>query len=289
MSIAFSGIFYRFAAVGPSTAAVFRCLYGLPILAAVAWYEHRRGATLDRRAVLLAIVAGAFFASDLTSWHHAIEEVGAGLSTVLGNLSVLVVGVGAWLFLGERPSRAVILALPIVLGGVILISGVFDGAAYGSNPQLGVAFASITALSYGAYLLVIRQAGDPERSAGPVAVSTASTVVVALLAGLVLGSVGLGGVDLAPSWPNHGWLIAYGVTSQSLGYLLISMSLPRLPAVVTAIILLAQPVASVGLAMVILHETPSPTQLLGVAFVIGGIAVATVPLGRLRRRVAAAI
>jgi len=41
-------------------------------------------------------------------------------------------------------------------------------------------------------------------------------------------------------------------------------------AIVTSIILLSQPVMSMGLAMVLLGETPSSTQLLGVAFVIGG-------------------
>ena len=50
-------------------------------------------------------------------WHHAIEAVGAGLATVLGNLQVIIVGFFAWLILGERPSRATLLALPVVLGG----------------------------------------------------------------------------------------------------------------------------------------------------------------------------
>jgi len=289
LCIAFSGIFYRFADVEPSTAAVFRCVYGLPILAFVALIERRRGFGLDRRTVGLAIFAGVFFASDLTSWHYAIEAVGAGLSTVLGNLSVLVVGVVAWLLLGERPSRAILIALPIVLVGVVLISGLFDSAAYGEDPPLGVVLGLITAVSYAGYLLVIRHAGrSPGRSAGPVAVSTASTAVVALGAGLVIGLAGGPGVDVVPSWPAHGWLLAYGVTSQSLGYLLISLSLPRLPAVITSIILLAQPVATVVLSMILLAETPSVAQLAGVVLVIGGIGAATVPVGRLRDRLAAA-
>jgi drug/metabolite transporter (DMT)-like permease len=73
-----------------------------------------------------------------------------------------------------------------------------------------------------------------------------------------------------------------GLTSQSLGYLLISLSLTRLPAVLTSMILLAQPVMTVGLGIVLLREAPSAAQLLGVAFVIGGIAVATVPFRRVR-------
>lgn len=285
MCIAFSGIFYRYADVEPSTASVFRCLYGLPFLALVAWLEHRRYGSLSWRTVALALVAGVLFAGDLTTWHHAIEYVGAGLATVLGNLQVLVVGLLAWLLLGERPSRSVLLALPIVLAGVVLISGLVDSGAYGSNPALGAVLGVFTALFYGGYLLIIRRSGrDPRRPAGPVAVATFSTAVAAGVAGVPLGEL-----NLAPTWPEHGWLFAYGVTSQFLGYLLISVSLPRLPAIVTSIILLAQPVTTVVLARLLLDEQPSPAQLLGVMLVVGGIAAATVPLGRLRDRAAARI
>jgi drug/metabolite transporter (DMT)-like permease len=277
--IAFSGIFYRFADVSPSTATLFRCLYGLPLLAAVAWIEHRRHGGMPWSTVRVAAIAGVFFAGDLTFWHHAIEAVGAGLSTVLGNLQVLVVGLVAWLVFGERPSRAVVVALPVVLVGVVLISGLVGGDAYGANPPLGVALGLLTALCYAGYLLVIRHGGrDQRRPAGPVAISTLSTAIVAAIIGLPLGDL-----DVVPAWPAHGWLALYGLTSQSLGYLLISVSLPRLPAVLTSMILVSQPVMTVGLAMVLLGESPSIFQLAGVGLVVGGIAIATVPIDRLRR------
>jgi drug/metabolite transporter (DMT)-like permease len=226
----------------------------------------------------LAILAGVFFSADLLFWHHAIGAVGAGLATVLGNLQVIVVGGIAWLLFGERPSRAVGLALPIVLLGIVLISGVFDRAAYGSDPVLGVVLGVLTAFAYGGYLLTIRRGGrDLRRPAGPVAVATASTAVCGVLVGAATNTF-----DPVPSLPAHGWLLLYGITSQSAGYLLISLSLPRLPAVLTSMILLAQPVTTVILAMVLLGEAPSVPQLLGVALVISGIAVATIPFGRVR-------
>lgn len=276
--IAFSGIFYRYADVSPSTATVFRCLYGLPLLALFAWLEWRRYGGLPAASIRLAAIAGIFFAGDLTFWHHSIEAVGAGLSTVLGNLQVLVVGIVAWLIMGERPSRAVLIALPVVLVGVVLISGLIGSGAYGANPVLGVVFGLATAICYSGYLLVIRRSGrDLSRPVTPVAISTAATAGVALLVGVPLGDL-----QLAPAWPAHGWLAIYGVTSQFLGYVLISLSLPRLPAVVTSVILLVQPVISVVLAMILLAETPSAVQLLGVGLVVGGISIATVPLARIR-------
>jgi drug/metabolite transporter (DMT)-like permease len=280
LCIAFSGIFYRYADVSPSTVTVFRCLYGLPVLVLVAWLEHRRYGPLPARAVRLAVIAGVFFAGDLLTWHHAVDAVGAGLATVLGNLQVLVVGFVAWAVLGERPPRPVIAATPVVLAGAVLISGVVGSGAYGANPPLGVGLGLLTALCYAGYLLVIRRGTtDIRRPAGPVAVSTASTMVVAVIAGVIIGDL-----DPVPAWPSHGWLAVLGLTSQSIGYLLISMSLPRLPAALVSIILLVQPVATVVLARVLLTEVPSVVQIGGVALIIGGIAVATIPVGRLRDR-----
>ena len=283
LCIAFSGILYRLAEVSPSTGTVFRALFGLPLLGLVAYAERRRYGPLPMRAVRLAAVAGVFFAGDLTFWHHAIEYVGAGLATVLGNLQVLVVGVVAWLVFGERPSRATMVAVPIVLFGVLLISGVVGSGAYGSNPTLGVVLGVATALCYAGYLLIIRLGGrDPRRPAGPVAIATLSTAIVAAVVGFIVGDL-----DPTPPLASLGWLALLGLTSQSLGYLFISISLPRLPAVVTSIILLVQPVLTVGLTIVLLNERPSILQLIGVALVVGGIAIATVPLARVRDALAA--
>ena len=278
MCISFSGIFYRYADVSPSTGTVYRALFGLPLLALVGVAEWRRYGAMPAVAVRLAAIAGLFFAGDLLLWHHAIEFVGAGLATVLGNLQVIIVGIVAWLLLGERPSRATLLALPVVLAGVVLISGAIGGQAYGTNPGLGVVLGIATAMCYAGYLLVIRRGGrDPRRPAGPVAIATVFCALAAGGAGALYGDL-----DLALAAESLAWLALLGVTSQSAGYLLISISLPRLPAVITSIILLAQPVMTVVLSMVLLDEAPSATQLLGVLLVIGGIAGATVPIARIR-------
>ncbi len=109
------------------------------------------------------------------------------------------------------------------------------------------------------------------------AVATAVVVVASFVVGQLVGDL-----DLTPGPQSLFWLAMLGITSQSAGYLLISISLPRLPAIITSVILLSQPVMSMGLAIVLLGETPSPTQLFGVALVIGGIAGATVPVARVR-------
>jgi drug/metabolite transporter (DMT)-like permease len=269
--IAFSAILVRLAEVSPSTAAVFRCLYALPVLAALAWMERRRYGARSRRERLLALAAGAALAADLTFWHHSIEAVGAGLATVLANVQVVLVGVIAWVALGERPDNRALASIPVVFAGVVLISGVIGAGAYGDDPALGVAYGLLTALTYSLFLLILRQGNsDERRPGGPLFDATLSAAVCSALGGIVVGDI-----DWVPGPDSQLWLVVLALSSQVLGWLLISVSLPQLPAVVTSILLMLQPAGAVFLGAVLLSEAPSPVQLTGVAVVLGGVAVAT--------------
>lgn len=256
-----------------------RCLFGLPILVLVAWGEVRVRGPMSRRTVGVSALAGVFFAADLVTFHIVVDLMGAGLATVMGNLQVVIVAIAAWLVLGERPRREVFVAIPVMLAGVVLISGVLDAAAFGADPRTGVLIGLVTALAYSGYLLVIRRASPDHRPAGPVAIASAVTGLLAGLFGAATGTLGP-----VPGPAALASLVAYGVVSQSLGYLAIQAALPRLPAVISSVLLLVQPVATLVLGGALLGEDPSGFQLLGVVLVVGGIALAT---GAFRRIAAA--
>jgi drug/metabolite transporter (DMT)-like permease len=278
ITIAFSGILVRLAGVAPETAALYRCVYALPLLGALAWWERRRFGARPKRERALGALAGVFFAADLIFWHHAIADVGAGLATVLGNLQVVLVAFLAWALLGERPGNRTIAAVPLVVLGAVLISGLLEAAAFGDNPLRGTLFGVLTTIAYSGFLLVLRQTNtDLRRPGGPL---FDATLVSALVTAPVVLAVGAG--DVVPSWPAHGWLVLLAVSSQVLGWLLISVSLPRLPAALTSVLLLVQPVAAVILAAVLLGEDPSGLQLLGVATILAGVVLATARRGGFR-------
>ena len=275
LAIAFSGILFRLAEVSSSTGAFYRCLWALPPLWLLARWEDSRFAPRPRRARVLAWLAGGFFAADLVLWHNAIEQVGAGLATVLGNTQVVLVGVVTWLLLKERPTRASFAAIPVVATGVVLISGVLERGAYGDNPKLGAVYGVLTGLAYTGFLVTLREGNrDVRRPAGPLFDATLASTVGCAAIGLVVGDL-----DLMPSWSAQGWLVALALSSQVFGWLLISVSLPRLPAALTSVMLTFQPVCSVVFAALILDESPSALQLAGAACILAGLVIAS-----LRRR-----
>jgi len=257
--------------VTPSTAAFYRCAYAVPLLLAIAVVERRRYGSRGTRSRSLAWVAGGFFAADLILWHHSIAAVGAGLGTVLGNVQVVLVPIAAWLLLSERPGARVVAAVPVVLIGVVLISGAFGDSAYGSDPSLGVLFGLLTAVAYAGFLLALRaSSSDLNRSAGALFHATLAAALIILPVGWLLGEL-----ELRTSWESFAWLVTLALTSQVLGWLLIAAALPRAPAAIGSVVLTFQPVAAVLLAMVLVDEDPSVVQLSGVAVVVCGIVLAT--------------
>ena len=229
IAIAFSGILYQASEVSPSTGAFFRCLYALPALWIVVRVEERLLGPRPLESRRWAWLAGAFFAVDLLLWHHSIEAVGAGLATVLGNTQVVMVGLLAWALFGERPSNRALAAIPVAMAGVVLISGVLEEGAYGDNPALGVLYGLLTGVAYSGFLLALRHgAGERQRVAGPLFDATFASAVLVLPVGLIGGDL-----DLLPGLEAQAWLIMLALSSQVVGWLLITVSLPRLPAVVT--------------------------------------------------------
>ncbi len=270
LCIAFSGPLVRLADVPPSSAALARCLLAVPVLALLARREDRALGRLPRRTRWTAAVAGVFFACDLVLWHHTIDAVGAGLATVLGNLQVLVVGVVAWWLLGERPHAGLVAAVPVLLLGVTLVSGALGGETYGRDPRLGVLLGLATSVAYAGFLLVLRSgSGDLRRLAGPLLWASGSASACAALLGLLLGELVL------PDARSLAWLGVLALSAQVCGWLLISSSLPRLPATLTSVLLLAQPAGALAVSAVVLGEAPTAVQLGGAAVVLAGVVLAT--------------
>ena len=172
------------------------------------------------------------------------------------------------------PTARVIVAVPIALTGVVLISGEIGAGAYGRNPGLGAIYGIGSGVAYAASLLCMKLAGDAEARHTRARLFE-MTLSSAVMAGAI--ALGLGQLAKVPGPSAQAWLILLALGSQVAGWLLITWALPRIDAAVTALVLTLQPAGSVLLAMIILDETPSALQLLGVC----AVAVA-IPLGAMR-------
>lgn len=268
-AIASSPIFVRLADVGPMQSAFWRVALAVPLLALWALWPWQRDRMAGAPAFALApvLIAGVAFAGDLAFWHLSIVYTTVANATLLANFAPVWVTLGGWLLFRQRVTGLFLLALAIALGGATLLVGPSFGA--GGQRIAGDAFGAVTAIFYGAYMLAIWRSRASGGTASVMAISSA--VSAALLLPLALAWMG----GLFPQ-SGRGWMVLIGlaVIPQVVGQSLIAYAMAHLPASLSALSLLVQPVFAAMYAWVILGENMGAMQMAGGVIVLIGIYLA---------------
>ena len=274
--ISFAPLLYIQSESAPLTGAFFRMLYALPLLALLLWFlkrEDNRGPR-DR---MLAFSAGLLLAIDFMGYHSAIDYIGSGIATMIGNSQVIIVTLSSWLLFGERPNRYILLSLPMVMLGLLLISGIWDENPFGSDPVKGVIGGIVAAIFYSSFLIVYRYSNRVRAPSVNLQMdATAGATTGLLIVGIMpLSSIGFEKIDFSISMPGHAWLIALAVSCQVIGWIAITYALPRLPAAHTSFAVLLQPVLTILWGVLLLEEEPSAQQIAGMAMIFSSIIAVT--------------
>jgi drug/metabolite transporter (DMT)-like permease len=272
-AIGFSAIFIRFADVGPSAIGFWRMAFALPFL--IGWAMRERAsaagtATAQAPAALpwLAVTAaGLAFSLDVFLFHVAVELTTIAKASLLGNAAPLLLAAIGILFLGDKPSRMVLIALGLSAFGMILLvkpDNLSGGTLKGDLAGMGAAFA------YALYLIAIQRARKSGSSAW---ISLTSSLVCA--AGCLALSLALGEAIIPRTLA--GWLavIALGVVSHALGQGLITVGLGGVSPSLAAVVLVYPAIVSTLAAYVVFGEAPTALQLAG-----GGLILAALMMAR---------
>lgn len=264
-AIGFAPIFVRMTETGPAAAGFWRLLLALPLLAVLAW-RNEGGAlrALPSRAMLLA---GLFFAMDLSFWHYGVKLTSVANATVLTNLTPVVVTAFAWIFLRQRPRALFLLAVAVAVGGASLMAYAKGGGAVRNQP-LGDALSVATAFWYALYFLCM---AEGRKTAGASQMMLWSGIIGApllLAAAVVLGE------PLTPA-TAAGWAACIGLgLMHVIGQGSIAWAMGRLPTSTASVTVLVQPVVAAALGWILFAEAIGPLQGLGAAVTLAGIVLA---------------
>ncbi|MCV3263968.1 DMT family transporter [Vibrio harveyi] len=105
VALAFSAIMVKEANFEPATNAFLRCLVGFLVLIPFAVSEIKKKGLINKSGFALAIVAGIFLGLDMTSWNFAIFFIGAGISSILLNLQIIIMPLLAMTFDKFKPEE----------------------------------------------------------------------------------------------------------------------------------------------------------------------------------------
>lgn len=280
LCLSVSAILVKVAGVDAATTAMLRCAIALLVLIPLAAGERVRHGRLSGRGAVWAVAAGIALGIDYAAWTAAIYQVGAGISTVLINVQVIVLPLLAFVVDRERIARRFLLALPLMLLGITLVGGIWNQTAHREQAVTGTLLGLLAGIGYGAYLFLTRRATrrEPGRMIQPLAWATASAAATTTIIAPFTGGLHLTGIS-----PRSWLLLAIlAVLGQVVAWLLIHHGSIRLEPATTAALLLIQPILALGLSALTLAEYPTPLQLLGAGIVVAAVALSNGLLARYR-------
>ena len=205
------------------------------------------------------------------SIYSAVARVPVALALLAFNTYPIWTALWAWLIYGQRPERAVLIAMPVILFGLALALDVLGAASgLGAAGQwlqigVGVAFALTAAATFGMVLVLTQhEAADVDGR-----VRTAATLSVAGVVALV-GVAAQGGFHLpnaAAGWWGLGALtFLYGTA-----FTIMFTVLPKVGVVGNSAIMNVEPVFALVLAWLILGQTIASIQVVGALIVVGTV------------------
>lgn len=263
-AIGFAPILVRLSDVGPVASAFWRTALAAPVLW-VMWKasppaESQGGAKWGALAL-----AGIFFALDLGVWHWSILWTSVANSTLLANLAPIFVTLAGWLIWKRKVTPLFLAGMVVAIAGMFVLVG--PNFSVGGTRLVGDALAALTATFYAGYFLSIKIARDSGASTARVMAWSTTITAIALLPVALLSP--------QPMFPSsaHGWLVlvALALVTQILGQGLIAYAFAHLPASLSSVSLLIQPVVATLAAWAIFGEPVGAVQVVGGAIVLAGI------------------
>ena len=255
----------------PLSVGAVRQVSGGLILAAVwvvVWLRHQGVRTPRLTAKLGWVVLGgaAIMAFQATFFAGTLANgVAVGTLIALGS-SPLFAGLFEWLG-GTRPSGRWLVATAVAVVGLVLLSGAV-GAARALDP-LGVALSLVAGASYAGY--AVCAATLLRRGVHAVISTTAILGASAVIAAVILPFTDLGWLAEPRGLAMAAWL---GPVTVVAAYLLMGTALRTLSAATAVTLGLAEPITAATLGVVLLGETLSAGQWVGLATVLAGVLIA---------------
>lgn len=216
--------------------------------------------------LILAVLSGLLFASDVAVWNISIQESSATQASLLTNLSPVWVGIASFLFLKNKPATNFWIGTVIAVFGMITLVG-FE---FFLNLDFNAAFllAILSGVLYAIYMLVSKN------------VLSEMDVLSFMMVTLITSTLFLGVVCLALNEPfsgfsNAGWLVLFiqGIVCQLIAWLLISYATQNMRATRVSLSLLGQAVLATILAWLFLDEKITFQMIVGGLILLLGIRI----------------
>jgi drug/metabolite transporter (DMT)-like permease len=264
----------------PTAAVTARLAGGALVMAIVAtivkpdWFRDARQHSKTVVAYGLIPIAGAQLC-----YYNAVAHLSVGVALLLEYTAPILVVGWLWTTTRRRPSSLTLTGVALAVAGIMLVLNVFSGAHIN---LIGVGWALAAAVCAACYFLMSdRVAAEGDDGLNPVTLATGG-LIVGTAAVALLGVTGVMPLtfttnDTVIAGLTTSWMvpvIALGVIATAIAYTLGIMGISRLRPRFASLVGLSEVMFAVLAAWVLVGEAMTPTQAIGGAVVLLGLALA---------------
>jgi drug/metabolite transporter (DMT)-like permease len=271
LCISFSPIFVKLAGVSPIGAAFYRVLIAWLCLAPYCIIKKKL--RVSRKQIVIAIIAGIVFASDVAVWNISLLKISATVSTLLANLAPVWVGLISYFLFKKKSGKLFWIGTIIAICGMVVLVGYQHILHLELNA--GILLAILASLFYAIYILITKNIMVGIDVFSFMFYSMLGAWVFMLLINCFMGN------DII-HLSTKVWLcfIGMGIVCQLTGWLTINYSLRYLESTKVSITLLSQTVFAAIMAAIFLGERLALNEIIGSVIVLIGIATTFLKPGK---------
>lgn len=269
------GIFVKYIPYPSSVIALIRGMIGVIfLLVSLVLLKQKLSLNAIRNNLLLLFLSGAAIGANWICLFEAYRFTTVSVATLCYYMAPIFVILLSPIVLKEKITRLKMLCVILALVGMGLVSGVDTGFGLRSDIK-GILFGLCAAVLYCSVVLMNKFIKEIQ----PIASTTMQLGCAALVVlpyTLLTQNMG----ELALSWKLVFLLLFVGIVHTGLAYLLYFTSIPHLEGQIVAIYSYIDPVVAVILSALVLHESMTPYQGLGAAFILGAAFLSDLSKGR---------
>ena len=214
-----------------------------------------------------SLLSGLFLSLHFAFWIASLKYTSVASSVVLVTTHPVFVGIGAWLFLKERPGLNLIFGIALSVLGSGLIS--YGDMSPSKEALMGDGLALLGAIAASGYLLVGRKMRKDRNLISYIFPVYSTAGLILILFALIFQNPFFG-----YSSSTYLYLFLLALVPQLIGHTMFNWALKYLPATVVAISVLGEPIGSTLLAYFILGEGLTVWKILGGILIFAGILIA---------------
>jgi drug/metabolite transporter (DMT)-like permease len=220
-----------------------------------------------KKDLIWLMFSGLLLGLHFAFWIASLKFTSVASSVVLVTTHPIFVGIGAWVFLKEKPKPKLILGILLsVLGSAVIGYG---DMTLSKEALMGDGLSLLGAIAASGYFLVGRKMRKSQSLLSYIFPVYSTSALILILFALVFQKPFFGF-----SSSTYLYLFLLALIPQLVGHTAFNWALKYLPVSMVAVAILGEPIGSTLLAYFILHEGLTPWKILGGIFILAGILIA---------------